>query len=71
VSGDINIALGLELSPVTRARLTARMKKDGVIVVAIFAKQKYFINLTSSLMSRYVENVLFSEGFIRVPDPIK
>lgn len=67
VSGDINLALGEELSPVSRARVTARLKRDGIIQPVFYAKQKYCISLTSGLMSRYVKDVLAEQGFINIP----
>lgn len=68
VSGDINKFLGTELSPLARSRMTSRMKKSGVIQSALLSSQKYHINLTSSLLSRYVKDVLFEEKFINISE---
>lgn len=64
VSGDINIALHTDKTPLERSRMVKRMKELEIITPAFKSKQKYVIELWSSIFIVYVINILKKEGFV-------
>lgn len=68
VSRDINTALGVEKSSVERSRMIARLRSLEIITTSFDAKQKYVIELWSSVFIVYLVDILKSEGFVKSDD---
>lgn len=71
VSGDINIALGSEKTPLERSRMLKRMKDLDIITTAFNSKQKYVIELWSSTFIVYLISILKKEGFVESEQTIE
>lgn len=64
VSGDINIALGTDKTPLERSRMIKRMRDLEVITIAFGSKQRYVIEVWSPIFLVYLVNILKKEGFV-------
>lgn len=71
VSGDINIALDSEKTPLERSRMLKRMRELDIITTAFNSKQKYVIELWSSTFIIYLINILRKEGFVESEQTIE
>ncbi|MFZ3010131.1 MAG: Fic family protein [Candidatus Microsaccharimonas sp.] len=69
VSGDINIALGTEKTPLERSRIIKRMRELEIITVAWRSKQRYVIELWSPNFTIFLVDVLKKEGFVESDQP--
>ncbi|MGD8373412.1 MAG: Fic family protein [Candidatus Woesebacteria bacterium] len=64
VAGDLDSILGEKKTPVSRSRILASLRKNGLIKPAWNSKQKYVIQLTCPVLIRHLVYVFEQENFI-------